>query len=790
MAISMPSILKERKYPFIFIFFFLLVFVAFLLVSDSQSPILIATSNFLRPQPFSSNPTSSSESSTRLSSDLKSPSASNATIDSSIPFSSDSRASSESGAPLPSDPINPPTSNATSDSSIPFSSDPKSSSDSSTPLSSDPDDLPTSNATSDSSIPFSSDPESSSESSAPLSFSDSKHPPASNATSDGSIPFSSDPFPPVSNSSYESSVSIPEDPKNPPLSEAAPETEIRSSPVSNASLGSGILSSNDSATTNINSNASTGTVDNANPAAAAATNYNQVADIEWEACKGPVAVDYIPCLDNWKAIKALRSRRHMEHRERHCPDPSPRCLVPLPEGYKIPVLWPKSRDMIWYNNVPHPKLVEYKKDQRWVMKKGEYFYFPGGGTQFRNGVNFYINSIEKTLPGSEWGKKTRVILDVGCGVASFGGALLGRNIITMSLAPKDEHEAQIQFALERGIPAVLSVIGTRRLPFPDNSFDLIHCARCRVHWNADGGKPMLELNRILRPGGYFIWSATPVYKKDDWHKNIWRTIVALTETICWTQVTRSFFRSSHIGVAIFQKPVLSSCYHTRKENKPPLCDMSSRPSNSWYEPLDSCLVPLQDDAPKWPSAWPERLADKPPRLPSEPDGEEMYKGDTRHWSALVSEVYLGGLGVNWSSVRNVMDMNAGYGGFAAALISLPVWVMNVVPVPVQEPDALPVIYDRGLIGIYHDWCESFNTYPRTYDLLHASSLFGNLTKRCDVIEIAAEMDRILRPGGYLVVQDSTEVLTEVSPILRSLHWSVNVYQDQFLVGKKDFWRPA
>lgn len=56
----------------------------------------------------------------------------------------------------------------------------------------------------------------------------------------------------------------------------------------------------------------------------------------------------------------------------------------------------------------------------------------------------------------------------------------------MSFAPKDEHEAQIQFALERGIPATLSVIGTQQLTFPSNAFDLIHCARCRVHWDADG----------------------------------------------------------------------------------------------------------------------------------------------------------------------------------------------------------------------------------------------------------------------------------------------------------------
>ncbi|KAL2549801.1 putative methyltransferase PMT23 [Forsythia ovata] len=509
--------------------------------------------------------------------------------------------------------------------------------------------------------------------------------------------------------------------------------------------------------------------------------------VEWKVCEGSVAVDYIPCLDNNKAINALRSRRHMEHRERHCPDPSPRCLVPLPDGYKIPVPWPKSRDMVWYDNVPHPKLVEYKKNQHWVVKSGDYFIFPGGGTQFKNGVTHYIESIEKTLPIIEWGKKTRVILDVGCGVASFGGSLLDRDVITMSFAPKDEHEAQIQFALERGIPATLSVIGTQRLTFPDNAYDLIHCARCRVHWDADGGKPLMELNRILRPGGFFMWSATPVYRKDERDQNVWKSMVALTEALCWKVVVKTFFDSSEVGLVIYQKPVSSSCYENRKEKNPPLCDHSSRPNSSWYAPLDGCLPPLPSYAHEWPSSWPDRLSRKPPSLSSEPDAIEAFNGDTRHWSALVSEVYLGGLDINWSSVRNVMDMNAGYGGFAAALVKLPLWVMNVVPV--HETDTLSVIFDRGLIGVYHDWCESLNTYPRTYDLLHSSFLFRNLTQRCDVIDVAVEMDRILRPGGYLLVQDSIEIINKLVSILKSLHWSVNVHQEQFLVGKKDFWRP-
>ena len=56
----------------------------------------------------------------------------------------------------------------------------------------------------------------------------------------------------------------------------------------------------------------------------------------------------------------------------------------------------------------------------------------------------------------------------------------------MSLAPNDEHEAQVQFALERGIPAFLGVMGSKRLPFPGKVFDVVHCARCRVPWHAEG----------------------------------------------------------------------------------------------------------------------------------------------------------------------------------------------------------------------------------------------------------------------------------------------------------------
>jgi len=44
-----------------------------------------------------------------------------------------------------------------------------------------------------------------------------------------------------------------------------------------------------------------------------------------------------------------------------------------------------------------------------------------------------------------------------------------------------------------------------------------------------------------------------------------------------------------------------------------------------------------------------------------------------------------------------------FGRFATAIIdhNIDSWVMNVVPT--SGPNTLPVIYDRGLIGVNHDW---------------------------------------------------------------------------------------
>ncbi|KAI5405825.1 probable methyltransferase PMT25 [Lathyrus oleraceus] len=524
---------------------------------------------------------------------------------------------------------------------------------------------------------------------------------------------------------------------------------------------------------------------------------------DWKLCNTTSGSEYIPCLDNWKAIKKLRSISHYQHRERHCPDEVPTCLVSLPEGYRSPIRWPKSREMIWYNNAPHTKLVESKGHQNWIKVSGEYLTFPGGGTQFKYGALHYIEFIQNSLPNIAWGKRSRVILDVGCGVASFGGYLFEKDVLTMSFAPKDVHEAQVQFALERGIPATLGVMGTKRLPFPGSVFDLLHCARCRVPWHIEGGKLLLELNRVLRPGGYFVWSATPVYQKDPENAGIWKDMRAITKSMCWDLVVIAKDKLNGVAAAIYRKPTDNECYEKRPKNEPPMCSESDDPNAAWNVSLQACMhkVPVgaSERGTIWPEQWPLRL-EKPPYWLNTQTGlygrsaSVEFTADYKHWKNVISHSYLNGMGINWSSVRNVMDMRAVYGGFAAALraLKLNVWVMNVVPV--DSPDTLPIIYERGLIGIYHDWCESFSTYPRSYDLLNADSLFSTLKERCNIVAAIAEVDRMLRPEGYLIIRDNEETIGEIENMAKSLHWDIRFSYakngEGLLCLQKTFWRPT
>ncbi|XP_010556908.1 PREDICTED: probable methyltransferase PMT8 [Tarenaya hassleriana] len=489
--------------------------------------------------------------------------------------------------------------------------------------------------------------------------------------------------------------------------------------------------------------------------------------------------EIIPCLDR-NFIYQMRLKLDlsvMEHYERHCPPPERRfnCLIPPPPGYKIPIKWPKSRDEVWKVNIPHTHLAHEKSDQNWMVVKGDKINFPGGGTHFHYGADKYIASIANMLNFSNNNLnnegRLRNVLDVGCGVASFGAYLLSSDIIAMSLAPNDVHQNQIQFALERGIPASLGVLGTKRLPYPSRSFEFAHCSRCRIDWLQRDGILLLELDRLLRPGGYFAYSSPEAYAQDEEDLRIWREMSALVERMCWR------IAEKRNQTVIWQKPLTNDCYLEREPGtQPPLCRSDSDPDAVWGVAMEACITPYSDHDHKTKGSglvpWPARLTSPPPRLADFGYSASMFEEDTELWRKRVDRYWnLLSPKIESDTLRNIMDMKANMGSFAAALKDKDVWVMNVVSE--DGPNTLKLIYDRGLIGTTHDWCEAFSTYPRTYDLLHAWTVFSDVERKgCSPEDLLLEMDRILRPSGFVVIRDKQRIVDSLKKYLQALHWDV------------------
>lgn len=128
--------------------------------------------------------------------------------------------------------------------------------------------------------------------------------------------------------------------------------------------------------------------------------------------------------------------------------------------------------------------------------------------------------------------------------------------------------------------------------------------------------------------------------------------------------------------------------------------------------MDTCLTPLpevndiKDVSGGGLSNWPERLTSIPPRISSgslEGITAEKFNENSELWKKRVA--YYKTLDYQLAErgrYRNLLDMNAYLGGFAAALIDYPVWVMNVVPVE-AEINTLGAVFERGLIGTYQNW---------------------------------------------------------------------------------------
>ncbi|XP_021856692.2 probable methyltransferase PMT17 [Spinacia oleracea] len=515
--------------------------------------------------------------------------------------------------------------------------------------------------------------------------------------------------------------------------------------------------------------------------------------------------EYTPCQDPRRGRKF--DRYMMKYRERHCPvkEELMQCLIPPPPKYKTPFKWPQSRDIAWYDNIPHKELSIEKAIQNWIQVEGDRFRFPGGGTMFPRGADAYIDDINKLIPLTTGSIRTAI--DTGCGVASWGAYLLKRDIVSMSFAPRDTHEAQVQFALERGVPAMIGIMASQRLPYPARAFDMAHCSRCLIPWNKNDGLYLMEVDRVLRPGGYWILSGPPIRWKKYWRgwertqedlKQEQDSIEDVANRLCWKKVIEQG------DLSIWQKPFNHiECIKSKKTHPTPHICKSDNTDAAWYKDLEACIAPLPEVSNSNEVAggalekWPERALAVPPRISSNSvpgisadkfrEDNDLWKDRVAYYKRIVPPLPQG-------RYRNVMDMNAYMGGFAAAVVKYPVWVMNVVPAN-SNPDTLGVIYERGFIGTYHDWCEAFSSYPRTYDLIHAGGVFSIYQDRCDITYILLEMDRLLRPEGTVIFRDTVEVLVKIQAITKRMKWKSHIADhesgpfnpEKILVAVKTYW---
>ncbi|KAL0327177.1 UNVERIFIED_CONTAM: putative methyltransferase PMT2 [Sesamum angustifolium] len=180
----------------------------------------------------------------------------------------------------------------------------------------------------------------------------------------------------------------------------------------------------------------------------------------------------------------------------------------------------------------HPRLTVEKAIQNWIQYEGNVFRFPGGGTQFPQGADNYIDQLASVIP-----------IKNGTVTGQFGwGAYLWKRNVIVIFAPRDSHEAQVQFALERGVPAVIGVLGTIKLPYPSRAFDMAHCSRCLIPWGINDGLYMREVDRVLRPGGYWVLSGPPINWKVNykaWKRPMeelqeeQRKIEEVAKLLCW-----------------------------------------------------------------------------------------------------------------------------------------------------------------------------------------------------------------------------------------------------------------
>ncbi|KAI3502514.1 hypothetical protein L1887_30625 [Cichorium endivia] len=498
---------------------------------------------------------------------------------------------------------------------------------------------------------------------------------------------------------------------------------------------------------------------------------------------------YVPCYN--VSANLLAGFKDGEEFDRHCEvsQDQQSCLIRPPRDYKSPLTWPVGRDVIWNANVKLTKdqfLSSGSMTKRLMLLEENQISFQSDDGLLLDGVKDHSRQVAEMIgltSDAEFHQAgVRIVLDIGCGFGSFGAHLLSLKLMAVCMASYELTGSQVQLSLERGLPAIIGSFISRKLPFPSLSYDMVHCAQCGVQWDKKDGMFLIEADRILKPGGYFVLHRTSLEKGNP--------IEEFTQKICWTLI------GQQEETFIWQKTSDPECYSSSVQGAIPLCNEEHEDIyiQSYYQPLASCVtgtaskrwIPVQNRSSNS-QITPNELQIHGKYCVQEDEFYEDFESSRsslrNYWSLLTPLIFSDHPKrpgdedplPPYNMIRNVMDMNARFGGLNAAFLEAgkSVWVMNVVPIRAQN--SLPLILDQGFAGVLHDWCEPFPTYPRTYDMLHANGLLSNLISNgCSTTNLLLEMDRILRPEGWVVLSDKMGPIEDARTIATQIRWEARV----------------
>ncbi|CAK9313149.1 unnamed protein product [Citrullus colocynthis] len=472
--------------------------------------------------------------------------------------------------------------------------------------------------------------------------------------------------------------------------------------------------------------------------------------------------------------------------DRHCEvfRSENRCLVPPPKGYKIPARWPAGRDLIWSENV---KMEENKFISARSLKRRSGFSPEKNQFAFElDGIRDYSHQIAEKIGLRNDSEFLQVgvcnVLDIGCGYTSYGAHLTSLKVMSICIGEYEESSSQVQLALERGLPAMIGNFSTRLPPYPSLSNDMIHCSQCASRRNMIGKKFLIEVDRLLKPGGYFVmpspssrvvarWKGRYISKMIEELQYCWKLRGWLTEPFVW------------------QKSADANCYLSRKRESIPLCGMEDD-VQKYYKPLRSCLIgptnkrwiAVQNLSSKLDSTYLENLHGVRP---------EDFQDERTEWSSVLKNYWslLAPLIFSdhpkrlteedplppFNMIRNVMDMNAHYGGFNAALLEEKklVWVMNIVPVGSSTPFLSSSINDLLAFSM-----TGVSLFPLTQEPTICCTQKAPFTNQIK--------------EGWVILYDTVEAIEMARMIAIQMHWEAraidlqNGIKQQLLVCQKPF----